>query len=307
MPVVGTARPGGRATGTAAPISGAGGPVSSTGQIRAQADGTAIVRGLAPEPVSPVPHRVTASMAPPIPMGATAGHTPPPGVYGHPPVGAPPAGSAPVGPPPIGRVRLPEADADGSGPSGRQVRYANQVHNPASRGLIGAVLAIVLTLLGIIPTYLMLSAGTGSDLAAIKALDLPSWATGSAIDHTSGNRWCISSCLKSERTMTSTQSVTATAAAYDTALRKAGWQPAPRKACPPAAKGTAQSCWVLDRDQLNVLVTTSICMQPPPAPTEPSFSDPAGSTQAASPPKGCVPTTVDVSVFDRIDLKPAKS
>jgi hypothetical protein len=308
MPPMGAGRP----SSTSAPISGTGGPIPSTGPIPMQADGTAILPGAVP--VSPMPHRVTASMAlsPPVDTSVGVARASGPGIYGHAagaaaPMGPASIGAQPVGPEPIARLRFSDEEADAA-PADRKVRYANQVHAPAPRGLIVAVLAVVVALLGIIPAYLLLSqASTNQGLAAVKALDLPSWASGAGVDQTSGNQWCVSSCVKSERTMTSTQSVSATDAAYQTALRKAGWVPAPHNACPPAAKGVAQSCWVLDREQLNVLISPSSCSVPAPAPTEPSFTDPAGPTTPASPPKGCAPTTVAVSVFDRIDLKPGKT
>jgi hypothetical protein len=209
-------------------------------------------------------------------------------------------------------VTLPRVGADTATPdehgSGgpREGRYANQVHFPTSRGMIIAVLSVVVALIGVLPAALILTESSGNpDFAAIDRLDVPSWAGSHPVDHTSGNRWCLSACLKSERTVSSTHSVAQTATAYTTALRAAGWTPAPANACPPAVKGAAQSCWVLDRKQMNVMVTESACAGPPPPTTEPGLVDPTTPSTRASPPAGCAPTEVAISVFDRIDLRPA--
>jgi hypothetical protein len=190
----------------------------------------------------------------------------------------------------------------------REIRYANQVHRATSRGMMAAVLGVVVALLAVIPGYLLLANDSGSrNFATIESLHVPSWATLTPVDHATGNHWCLSSCLKSDRTMTSTHSVDETATAYDTALRAAGWTPAPRNACPPATKGVAQSCWVLDRRQMNVLVTTSACAAPAPPTSEPSITEPLVPPSAPAKSSGCAPTTVTVSLFDRIDLRLGKS
>ena len=114
--------------------------------------------------------------------------------------------------------------------------------------MIIAVLSVVVALIGVLPAALVLTESSGNpDFAAIDRLTVPSWAGAHPVDHTSGNRWCLSACLKSERTVSSTHTVTETASAYATALRAAGWTPAPANACPPVVKGATQSCWVLDR------------------------------------------------------------
>lgn len=246
-------------------------------------------------PVSPAPatqpyaHRVTAAM--PTPTGGFVASDP----------GAP---------------RYPDGSTDTIGPrdaatgtrTQRNVRYANQVHRRTSQGMIVAVFTIVIVLLGALPGYLLLAEHSSNrDFASIGALHLPSWATLSPVDHTSGNHWCVSACLKSDRTTASTHSVTDTATAYADALRAAGWTPAPRNACPPATDGAKQSCWVLDREQINVLVSTASCAAPPPPTTEPGLTAPALPPTAPSPSSGCSPTTVTVSLFDRIDLRTAQS
>ncbi len=224
---------------------------------------------------------------------------------------------APIGVPPsafgeTAIVTLPPVGAGSATPddhwqtSAREVKYANQVHYRTSRGMIIAVMSVVLALIGVLPAALVLTESSGNpDFAAIDHLNVPSWAASSPVDHTSGNRWCLSACLKSERTVASTHTVAETAGVYTAALRAAGWTPAPANACPPAVKGATQSCWVLDRNQMNVMVTTSACAAPPPPTTEPGLVDPTTPAPRASPPPGCAPTSVNMSVFDRIDLRPA--
>jgi hypothetical protein len=188
----------------------------------------------------------------------------------------------------------------------RETRYANQVHFPTTRSMVIAVMAVVVALIGVLPAALVLTESSGNpEFAAIDHLSVPSWAGSRAVDHTSGNRWCLSACLKSERTVSSTHTVTQTADAYRTALRAAGWTPAPANACPPAVKGATQSCWVLDRNQMNVMVTASACAGPAPPTTEPGLADPTTPSTRASPSAGCAPTEVSISVFDRIDLRTA--
>jgi hypothetical protein len=223
------------------------------------------------------------------------------------PIAVPPSAYADTAIVKLPLVDVDAATPDGSGPAGkREVRYANQVHVPTSRAMIIAVLSVVVLLIGALPALLLATESSGnSDFAAIDSLGVPGWAAAEPVDHTSGNRWCLSACLKSERTVASTHSVAETAGAYVTALRAAGWMPATSDVCPPAAKSVAQSCWVLDRDQMNVMVTASACAAPPPPTTEPGLVDPVAPSTRASPPAGCAPTTVDISVFDRIDLRPA--
>jgi hypothetical protein len=226
------------------------------------------------------------------------------------------AAAVPAGPPAavagagVGSVPFVDSAEPRPAADGRAhaARYANQVHRPAPQSMVIAVLAVVVLLIGAIPAYLILSASSSNpDLSRLDALSLPSWSTSHAVDQTSGNRFCLSSCMKSDRTTQSTRPVNETAAAYTSALRDAGWTPAPANACPPATKGEAQSCWVLDRHQLNVLITRSACAGPSAPPTEPGLADPTGPSATMSVPSGCAPTTVNISIFDRIDIRPAKS
>jgi hypothetical protein len=293
----------GRAVAAMPPLTG-----SATATVPGSV-GAAAPAPYAPTPYAPAPHAPTPyapaspRTVPPMPPGVM----PPGPAESHAPIGVPPSAFADTA-----IVNLPLIDADGARPDGRdqsggrQVRYANQVHTRTSRGMIIAVLALVVVLIGAVPAFLLLAESSGNpDFTAINKLNVPSWAAAQPVDHTSGNRWCLSACLKSERTVGSTHSVAETAAAYTTALRAGGWTPAPATACPPAAKGVAQSCWVLDRDQMNVLVTASACAAPPPPATEPGLVDPATPSTRASPSAGCAPTMVSISVFDRIDLRPA--
>ncbi len=319
----GPVMPGGGATG---PVMPGGGPSSAgPGGRPAQAAGVSVVR---PGPMGPTdtqapgsPGRVIAAMPtpavstpsmPPPPMPMMAGPMPTQAIPITPgesrsPIGVPPSAfsdTAIVAVPPVGRGIATPAERDSVGV--RETRFANQVHFPTTRAMIIAMLSVVVALIGILPAALVLTESSGNpDFAAIDRLDVPSWAGAHPVDHTSGNRWCLSACLKSERTVTSTHTVTETAGAYATALRAAGWTSAPANACPPVVKGATQSCWVLDRYQLNVMVTTSACAGPPAPATEPGLIDPATPSTPASPPAGCAPTAVDISVFDRIDLRPA--
>jgi hypothetical protein len=315
----GPATPGGGASGLMGPPAQ---PPEGSGRTVAALP-TAI--GAAAATMSPGPSGATGAVAYAPPTPRPVPFTPPsPAPSGPMPAGAPPGAMppatadmrAPIAVPQSAYadtaiVNLPLVSVDTAtpdeGPGGkREVRYANQVHVQTSRAMIIAVLSVVVALIGALPALLLATEGSGnSDFAAIDHLSVPAWAAAQPVDHTSGNRWCLSACLKSERTVASTRSVAETAGAYVTSLRAAGWTPAPTNVCPPAAKGVAQSCWVLDRDQMNVMVTASSCAAPPPPTTEPGFVDPVTPSPRASPPAGCAPTTVDISVFDRVDLRPA--
>lgn len=177
---------------------------------------------------------------------------------------------------------------------------ANLVDPPADRRVLVGLVVVVVVLLGILPLYLLSSSGSqNAAFGQLDALNLPSWASGHPVDHTSGDRWCVGDCLVSQRTWQSSRSVDVTADAYATALVAAGWTKAPSAACPPQVKGESLTCWQLDADQMNVLVTNAPCAVGPVPTTEPGLVDP-GATVKPSSPAGCDPTSVDVKVFARI-------
>jgi hypothetical protein len=186
----------------------------------------------------------------------------------------------------------------------RQVLRANQVDPPADRRVLVGLVAVVVVLLGILPLYLLVSSGSDDvALGQLDGLSLPTWAAQHPVDHTTGDRWCVGDCLVSQRTSQSTRPVAATADAYAQALRAAGWTPAPTSACPPQGKDTSLTCWQLDADQMNVLVTPAPCTLLPVPTTEPGLVDP-GPTGKPSSPAGCAPTSVEVKVFARIAAQP---
>lgn len=188
----------------------------------------------------------------------------------------------------------------------RQIRYANQVHRPASRATILALVGVVVTLLGLLPGLLLLqSSAHNPAFDAMDGLGLPSWATEHVVDHTSGDRWCVVDCLVSQRTWQSARPAGETSDAYQRALRAAGWTPAAVSACPPTAKGVTLTCWQFDAEQLNLLVAPAACAIAPVPTTEPGLIDDAPPSLAPTVPDGCDPTTVTVQVFDRIAARPA--
>ncbi len=187
----------------------------------------------------------------------------------------------------------------------RLPRYANQVHRPASRGMIAAVVSVVLFLLVVLPGYLVLRSGSDNpSFDALDNLDLPSWASVDPQDHTSGDRWCVSQCLKSDRIAQSTKTVDETSTAYAAALRSAGWTPAPTSACTAPAPHAALTCWVHDAQELVVNLSPAECALDPQPTSEAVAPDPSATDlRRIPPPAGCAQTAVTVSVFDKTAIQ----
>jgi hypothetical protein len=184
------------------------------------------------------------------------------------------------------------------GPAAGRVRTANLVHRPASTGVRVLVGAAVLVLLVLIPGIVVLSSrGDNPAVGQLNALSLPDWGAKNVQDHSSGSRWCLGSCMVTERTWDSDKSVDETAAAYASALRGAGWTSA--KTCPKVSDGV-QSCWVLDQNELDLTVLTSACALGTPPPSRTTVDQPAGPP--AKPPAGCAPTSVHAKVTDQTNV-----
>jgi hypothetical protein len=179
-----------------------------------------------------------------------------------------------------------------------RVRTANLVHAPATTAMRAMVGAVVLVLLVIIPGILVVQArGDNPAVDQLNALDLPSWGAQHAQDHASGSRWCLASCMVTERTWDSDHTVDETAAAYSGALSKAGWEPA--KTCPKFPDGV-QSCWVLNQNELDLTVGKSACALGTPPPNKSSVDTVPG--EPAKLPAGCAQTAVHAKITDQTNV-----
>lgn len=223
-------------------------------------------------------------------------------------VGSAPGGRAAQQPfsPPVGgegfagRVEFgdPAGEDVGDGERSSQTITANLVHAPASQAIRVWVGAVVLLLLVVIPGVLVLRSNSANPAAdQLNALTVPSWASANSQTHTSGSRYCLDQCLVTERTWDSTKSIDETAAAYATALRAEGWTQS--SSCP-KFPGGVQTCWLLNKDQLDLTVGTAPCAMAPP-PTNRSDVDSQPTTQPAKPPAGCSPTLVHAKITDQVN------
>ncbi len=173
------------------------------------------------------------------------------------------------------------------------------VHRPASRGVVLTLAGIIVALLVVLPIVLAASEGSsGPAFGMMDQLAVPAWASQAPHDATIGSRWCIGECQVSERDASSTHPVATTESAYVDQLRAAGWTPAATSACTSKVAGS-YTCWLFDQHELDLWVRPSTCTAPPPPATETGIPDP---TLSAPPKSGsCVPTSVQIKVFDKIE------
>jgi hypothetical protein len=172
---------------------------------------------------------------------------------------------------------------------------------------VGTLVVVALLLLAAYPVYLFTRSVTSDPVfVALDALDLPGWATQQHTDAARGSRWCIGQCRFRERTWASERKQDETNAAFDAALRKAGWRPRTSGVCPAVTEGKA-SCWERDEYMMDMWVRVPICEMPPPRPTT---SPQAGATAPpdpnASAPATCYGSYVTVKVFNAIDYQPVQ-
>jgi hypothetical protein len=171
---------------------------------------------------------------------------------------------------------------------------------------VGTLVLIAVLLLAAYPIYLF-TASMAQDpvFGHLDSLDLPGWAAVQHEDAASGSRWCIDQCRFRTRTWASERKPEETNAAYDTALRDAGWRPRTEGFCPQVAEGV-MSCWQRDEYVMDMWIRGSICDIAPPRPSitavapsaDPSLTPLAKSTEF------CPGSWVTVEVFNAIDYHP---
>jgi integrin beta 3 len=160
--------------------------------------------------------------------------------------------------------------------------------------------AIVLIVL---PVFFGLrSAGRDPVFTSLDSLDVPSWAQTKVDDRSSGSQWCFMDCRFRERTADSTKPLKETTAAYNDALKAAGWQSWKVAECPEQpidpASGT-YSCWKRDEFTLDLQVSLPDCAVDALAAQDPAAL-PSAAVAPAEDPKKCVGSTVSMKVQNAI-------
>lgn len=172
---------------------------------------------------------------------------------------------------------------------------------------------VVLALLAAVPLFFAIRAAARDPVFAdLDALQVPSWAERAHQDEASGSRWCIRQCRFRERTWESTRGPEETAAAYERALRSAGWRKWTAPGCPAVGIDGIDSCWQRDEYVLDLWTRQPQCasrpVRPTVGPTGTSPSEPAASGAPAVPPGpapdagNCPAAVVTAKVFNLISL-----
>ncbi|NUR70462.1 MAG: hypothetical protein HOU81_06560 [Hamadaea sp.] len=167
------------------------------------------------------------------------------------------------------------------------------------------LMAVVVTMLGALPLYLLVQAATRDPVfTSLDALDVPSWAATTHSDEVDGSRWCVIECRYRERDVASQKSPDETNTAYVNALQDAGWQRWVVQDCPMKAAGVTvdghYSCWRKDEYTLDLWVRTKPCPdellrnRPTVAP------DPSGPTAASPGATDCSGSLVSFKVYNAI-------
>ena len=212
-----------------------------------------------PEPrPQPAPRRVPGPTPAPGPP-PTPRPTPAPGPGPRP---APRPGPAPL---PVPEPRPGPAPRPGPEPrprpepptAARALLVRQQRHARRVRRL--TLIAVVGVLLGALPGYLLIREGVKDPVFdALDALAVPAWAAHHPVSAASGSRWCVKTCRYRERITDSERPTAETDAAYQRALRLAGWRTASGAGCPRPADGI-YSCWRRDEFVLDLWTRDAIC------------------------------------------------
>ncbi|NUT34631.1 MAG: hypothetical protein HOV79_16325 [Hamadaea sp.] len=166
------------------------------------------------------------------------------------------------------------------------------------------LMAIVVTVLGALPLFLLVQAATRDPVfRSLDALEVPSWAAAAHSDEVGGSRWCVLECRYRERDVESAKSPNETNSVYVAALLDAGWARWSPAACPSKAGGQVSghySCWRKDEYTLDLWVREKPCTdelllnRPTVAPS----GSPAA--QASAPAEDCSGSLVSFKVYNAI-------
>lgn len=180
------------------------------------------------------------------------------------------------------------------------------------------LVGLTLVLLAVLPAiFLIKDLAQDPVYAGLDSLGVPSWAKLAHQDAQTGNPFCVGSCKLREREVQSGRPTNETDAAYQSALRKAGWAPLTGAKCPTGQTGK-YSCWqreqyVLDLWTRDGSCTTSGVGGPSMGPsavlpsTEPGMGDMGSPTPSAAPSNtgpataACPASQVTIKVGNRAD------
>jgi hypothetical protein len=130
----------------------------------------------------------------------------------------------------------------------------------------------------------------------LDALDLSKDVAHSIEDTAYGSRWCINECRYRQRTYRSKAAPEPTFAAFERALRAAGWLPWKAAGCPPGEIPGQESCWQRDEYVLDLWVHQERCDV-----TLKPGEDQSGAAKASA---DCPETEASLKVINRVAYRP---
>ena len=160
------------------------------------------------------------------------------------------------------------------------------------------VMLVILAILGApLTVYIMREATRDPVFVELDALDLPKKLAHGVEDTAYGSRWCIDECRYRQRTYRSGEDVEPTFAAYEKALRAAGWLPWTAAGCPAGEIPGKESCWQRDEYVLDLWVHQEKCeltLRPP------GEEEPGGPKYKTD----CPETEASLKVINRVAYRP---
>lgn len=167
------------------------------------------------------------------------------------------------------------------------------------------LMAIVVTVLGALPLFLLVQAATRDPVfQSLDALEVPGWAASAHSDEVGGSRWCVLECRYRERDVESDKTPEETNTVYMAALQDAGWARWKPADCPSQAAGQQveghYSCWRKDEYTLDLWVREKPCTDEllRNRPTVAPSGSPAA--QASPPAEDCSGSLVSFKVYNAI-------
>ncbi|MFI5892836.1 hypothetical protein ACIA5D_22270 [Actinoplanes sp. NPDC051513] len=164
------------------------------------------------------------------------------------------------------------------------------------------LLSLAVVVLMVMPAFFGLrSLGKDPVFGSLDSLGVPSWAEQDVRDNGSGSLWCFLDCRFRERIAQSSKPFKETAAAYTTALEKAGWTPWRVSECPETAIAADQgtyTCFKRDEFTLDLWVRLPECAVDQVAAQDPTVVLP--SSAVTPEPKKCVGSTISIKVTNAI-------